>query len=312
MPADEHSINGFDAYTIRSADGGSFVTCVPERGGILTSIVMPGGEAPRELLYHHDFLWNETIDDLPGAWPFCFPVCARLERDGQVGVYNYDGQQYHLSIHGFAWQLPWDIELDADDMFTLVLRDNEQTRQQYPFEFEIRLQYKIEDGRLLCRQTYTNRGNKAMPYNAGFHPYFLTPIPQMGKANVSLNYNPQRRFVYNDRLTDIVGETDCFATPVSIATAEINEQLTQVGADKTAFLTFPDGDKIEMTAEGVEDEDLFPFIQLYTMAEKPFFCIEPWMGQPNAMNSVLGMRWLEPGQSEQGLLHLKLHPNKTS
>ena len=84
----------------------------------------------------------------------------------------------------------------------------------------------------------------------------------------------------------------------------INERITRVGEDREAKLRLPDGLTIHLAAEGVEDSDLFPYIQLYTMADKPFFCVEPWMAFPNALNTVAGARWLKPGQSERGMLRV--------
>jgi galactose mutarotase-like enzyme len=292
--------------TITSADGSTQATFVPARGGAACSIIMPGKQGPRELLYLHDFFWDEKIDDLPGGWPFCFPVCARLTRQNKRGAYLYDGKIYEMKIHGFAWYEAWTVEKAGDDYLILVLRDNAHTRQGYPFSFELKLKYKVTRARLTCEQTYHNLSPKPMPYYAGFHPYFLTPPVDAGKEKVRLNYHPTRHLIYNSDLTDIAGEAALFNLPVSVTDTKINEQLTMVGEDKTIELQYPDGDKIHMVAEGVEDPNLFSYIQLYTMAKKPFICVEPWMAFPNAMNSVYGVRWLAPGDSEHGLLTLWL------
>src|SRR3990167_6286161 len=96
-------MNGFDTVTLTASDGMTKATFVPQRGGTACSIIMPGKQGPRERLYLHYFFWDKTIDDLPGGWPFCFPVCARLMRQHQHGAYLYDGKIYHLPIHGFSW-----------------------------------------------------------------------------------------------------------------------------------------------------------------------------------------------------------------
>ena len=41
------------------------------------------------------------------------------------------------------------------------------------------------------------------------------------------------------------------------------------------------------------------------MADQPFFCVEPWMGHPNAMNTVAGVHWLAPGGSVRGVFSCK-------
>jgi galactose mutarotase-like enzyme len=286
------------AYTITSKDGLTQATFIPERGGSGSSMVMPGEQGPRELLFFDK--------DRFSGWPFCFPVCGRLERQGRLNSYYYDGHEYELPIHGFAKNKPWTV-IDSDSEHLLLeLRDDEETRRVYPFHFTVQLHYEIANRRLTCRQTYINHGDRPMPYYAGFHPYFLTPPPAQGKAQVMLNFAARRRLRYNQNLTEIVGEQSLFNVPVSVANPEIHEQLMQLGEDKTVHLRYPGKDVLSMAAEGVEDINLFSYLQLYSPPDQPFICTEPWMGVPNSLNSVAGVRWLAPGASEHGVLRLWL------
>ena len=296
--------NGFEVYTISSQDGSTHASFVPARGGAGSSIIVPSKDGPRELLFLHDWFWDHSNQHIPGGWPFLFPVCARIERDGKKGDYLYDGRVYNLPSHGFGPKKEWDVVEHANDSVTLQLKEDEETLKEYPFQFTVTLKYRVEPSRLVCEQTYHNTGGMPMPYYAGFHPYFLTPSPEVGKEETMLDYSPKRRFVYNDRLTDLVNTREVPDLPTAVTNEDINENLTQVGKDKETRLILPDGLTIHMAAEGVEDPDLFPYVQLYTMPEKPFFCIEPWMGYPNAINAVKGARWLEPGRAEHGLLCL--------
>jgi len=210
-----------------------------------------------------------------------------------------------MQSHGFGPRIPWKVlATDRDDTLILQLTDTDATRQMYPFRFEVRLTYRAEKDALACEQIYSNRGNVAMPYYAGFHPYFRITAPGEGKEKVLLDYKPVRAFKYNERLTDLAGETALPSLPAAVTDPTINERITRVGEDRETKLALPDGLTIHMAAEGVEDSDLFPYIQLYTMADKPFFCVEPWMGFPNALNTVAGARWLKPGQSERGMLRM--------
>ena len=302
----KQNIKGFDVYTIATRDGLTRASFVPERGGVGTSIVMPGREGPRELLFHYPHLWDPRAKDLPGGWPFCFPICGRLQRQAAVGSYYYDGRTYELPIHGFAWSKPWRVMDAGDDYLEMELRDDEQTRLVYPFHFTVQLRYEIAHQRLFCRQTYTNHGDRPLPYYAGFHPYFATPAPDQGKNQVILNLHANRRMRYNQQLTDIVGELPLLAMPSKITNPELHEQLMQLGEDKELHLIYPNHDVIGMAAEGIEDPNLFPYLQVYSPADQPFVCVEPWMAYPNALNSVSGVRWLAPAQSEHGLLRLWL------
>lgn len=286
-----------EIYTIFSKDGSTRAAFAPDRGGAATSIIMPGRDGPRELLFSS----KEVL-----GWPFCFPVCGRLEYQGQLNRYEYDGHVYELPIHGFAAHLPWKVKSVDEGHICLTLRDTETTRAAYPFHFNVELWYEISHRKLICRQIYTNHGDRPMPYYAGFHPYFLTPLPQSGKNRVILNFQPIRHLRYNESLTDIIGEEDLLTLPASAADPQIHEQLSQLGENHDIHLQFPDGDSLHMSAEGVEDQNLFSYLQIYSPADQPFICVEPWMGFPNALNKSEGTRWLAPGQTEHGVLRLWL------
>ncbi|MFT3742090.1 MAG: aldose epimerase [Gammaproteobacteria bacterium] len=298
-------VAGWDAYTIASDDQSTQAQFLPDRGAMGCSLIMPGSNGPRELLFLHDYFNDPNEKRFTGGWPFCFPVCGRLKRYGQEGYYYYDGQVYQLDIHGFASQLPWEVVDFGEQHLHMRLSATAATLAQYPFEFEIELAYHISRGLLECRQTYKNKGARPMPYYAGFHPYFATPGLKQGKANVVFNCEPVKSLAYNETLTDLIGGCETFPLPTSI-TADINERLLVLGQNKTTQLTYPDGDILKMTVTGVEDPNLFPYLQIYTPLKQPFICIEPWMGHPNALNSVEGVRWLAPGASEHGDLSLEL------
>lgn len=304
--------HGYEIYTINSAKGEIQASFIPERGGTGCSIQVWDGNTNREILYLHDFFWEKNWDDLPGGWPFLFPVCARVERNGITGNYLYDGRVYQMPMHGFAWRMPWQV-VDASKTNELVLslQDNAQTQQVFPFSFTVTLIYKVISSTksagpvLICEQIYANHSHEAMPYYAGFHPYFLTPMLQDGKGNVMLDYRPVKQYLYNENFTDLIGERQpLFKVPVAITQPEINEQLTRVAKDKTARIMYPDGFRIQLEAEGVSDSEMFSYIQLYTIPDKPFFCVEPWMSFPNAINTVAGVRWVQPGKEERAVLRL--------
>jgi galactose mutarotase-like enzyme len=303
--ARKESQHGADVLTIESPAGSARASFVPEFGGIGSSLVMPSKSGPRELLFLHDFFWDRPYPKTRGGWPFLFPTCGRLCRDGKDDIYLFEGRRYELPSHGFSLRVPWQVaDASRPDALVLRLAADTWTRERYPFEFEIVLAYRIEDRALVCEQTYANRGDRPMPYYAGFHPYFLTPEPERGKDKALLHFDATRRMLYNERLNDLVGSTEAPASPVGVSDPAINEMLAVFGADKSTTLVLPDGFSIHMAAEGVEDRDLFPYLQLYTIPEKPFFCVEPWMAFPNALNTVRGVRWIPPRSAEHGILRL--------
>lgn len=300
-----HKIHGYDVYTMIAPDNKTKATVVPDRGAWIASLILPFQSGAREVLFQHDYAWNKEINDLLGGLPFLFPVCARLSRQNKIGCYLYDGKLYELKIHGFSWYEKWEVVSVLENSIELILRDNINTRLRYPFQFEVRLLFAVSAGKLSCRQIYKNcEKSRAMPYYAGFHPYFLTPRMNAGKEKVVLNFYPARRLKYNDTLTDIIGEQPVLKMPANITDPALNEQLFILGEEKLATLIFANGDVLKINAQGVQDPDIFSYLQLYTIPEKPFFCVEHWMSFPNALNTVYGVRWLNAGESEEAVFEI--------
>ncbi len=296
--------NGFDVYRLRAEDGLSEVEVVPELGAVVSALRLSWNGALREVLFQHPFFWDRQAERTRGGYPFLFPICGRLERDGVAGCYLYDGRLYQMKNHGFSMRMPWEVIEATASTLTVRLRDTEATRLQYPFEFEVTLRFETGGGAFCVKQEYANTGRDPMPYYAGFHPYYLTPPPGAGKERTRIRYKAESQLRYNGRLTDIVGRDAPPALPQFITSPELHERLTEVNPGGDVELIYPGGMVLHTVAEGEQDPRLFPFVQLYTMDECPFFCVEPWMGFPNALNSVKGSRWLAPGQRERGVLRV--------
>ncbi len=291
---------GMTVYRIREAAGKGEATIVPELGAVMSSLRLAGPGGLRELLYCHPHFWDPAAERTRGGFPFLFPVCGRLERDGASGAYLFEGQLYSMKNHGFSMRVPWEVVKADDTSLVVSLTDSEESRRLYPFGFRVTLTFRFEGGTFVIDQAYENTGTRPLPYYAGFHPYFLTPAPGRGKDATMLDYKPAARWVYNARLTEVVATEAPPAMPRSVTDPAINEMLTTVGADRETRLVYPDGMVLHARADGVEDPGLFPFVQLYTMEDRPFFCVEPWMGFPNALNTATGSRWIAPGKTDHG------------
>ena len=291
----------FDVRHIAARDGKTTAAIVPELGGIVSSFVAPVKGMPRETLFLHDWFWDRAAKRTRGGIPFIFPICGRLERDGAQDTYLYRGRRHTMPPHGFASRMAWRVAgRSRADGISLEFKDTPDTRAMYPFSFHLELRYHVAPGRLVCAQTYANTGKDPMPFYAGFHPYFLTP-PGSGKRKTRVAFNAVRAFKYNAALTDIVDTKPVPRTPRPIVSPALDELLAEAVLPATASLLFPDGHSLTTSARGIELPGMFAYLQFYTMPDKPFFCMEPWMGFPNALNTVAGARWLAPGTTMHGV-----------
>jgi galactose mutarotase-like enzyme len=298
----ETNNNGFSVYRIKAADGTASAEIVPELGAIVSSLKLPWKQELREVLYQQPFFWDRETERTRGGLPFLFPVCGRMERNGINGAYLYNGRIYQIKIHGFSMRMPWVVDAEAPDSLTVSLRDTEATRAIYPFEFHVTLRFKMGSGGLNIEQEFKNKGGHPLPYYAGFHPYFLTPPAGAGKDATTVQLAGVSKWSYSASYADIVGRGAVPDFPVSVGNSTINEGLIEVEDPCEAIMHYPDGVALHMVAVGEGGRRMFPFVQLYTIADKPFFCMEPWMGFPNSMNSMGSVRWLPPDGLEKAVL----------
>lgn len=293
------TFQGYDVYRITCRQSGGRADIVPKLGGVVASWQVTESGVMKELLFRHEWFWDRAATRTRGGIPFMFPICGRLERGGEEGVYRWQHVLYRMPIHGFAMRVTWEVIDAREDEVTLELRDNDATRTMYPFLFRVQLRWRVSGDELVSEQEFENAGSAAMPYAAGFHPYFLTPEVGAGKERVMVSYRARRKLLYNQRLTEIVGECMAPPAPISIEAPEINETLLEVEEGSVGRLDYPDGSALEVSAGGMGVQGMWPYLQMYTMPEKPFFCVEPWMSFANALNLAYGMRWLGPGERER-------------
>ena len=299
--APERIFDGIRVFSIASADGAACADIVPELGGIVSSLRLVGG---RECLFRHKWFWDPAAPETRGGIPLLFPICGRLLHDDVPGQYRIGGQSFVMPIHGFAMRVPWEVaDASQPDSLRLRLADSPPTRAMFPFAFELELLYAVASKGFSCRLSVRNAGDTPMPFYAGFHPYFATPLPGSGKKHTVFEANPCARHVYDSTKTRIVGSAPPPAFPLSVADDAGAGSLLEMGKDHETRIRFPDGFEIRQAASPV-----FRFRQLYTLPEEPFFCDEPWMAPAGSLNRPGGARLLPPGRSESGTISIAPGP----
>lgn len=298
-----------DQNVIEIGRGGSLLRVAPQAGGRLLSWHRHG-----ESIIH----WPDSADWsqpalVRGGNPLLFPFIARHRVDGVIGRWrDAQGVVREVPLHGFARDLPFEAQVDAaGDAVRMTLTDSDATRAGYPFSFRFEAAYRlIDENTLEVELTTTNTARKGavplpspLPYYAGHHFYFALPHAQRGAASLTLPRN-----VYRHQLAD---GTTTAPTPGATRYRFDDPQIV----DRFHCLDGEPGRtvRIEMpTLKRAIDIDLrrpgstpWYAVTSWTLAaDSDFYCIEPWLGLPDAIHSGLGLRWLAPGQRETATLRI--------
>jgi len=223
-----------------------------------------------------DLLWNGDPAVWAGRAPILFPIVGML-RDGQ---YRSGGARYALPRHGFARNRRFTLTERGPSSVTLRLSADAQTRAVYPFEFELDVNFSIEEASLTVTSWIRNRGREVMPASLGYHPAFTWPLP----------YGEPRSAHFIEFETEEPAPLRCLdetgllrpepqATPVEHRRLSLRDELFAHDAlifdrlsSRTVTYGGEVGPRIAVSFPGV------PYLGIWTKPGAGFICIEPWQG----------------------------------
>lgn len=269
----------FDHFQIHTLadDSGNLLSVVPERGAIISRFEIAG----KAIFYLDQDSLNDTSKNVRGGNPVLFPICGPLAG----GTCQINGNTYAMKQHGFARNLPWQVieENVASESASICLEltSNDTTRSQYPFDFSVKFTYKLTPKGLTILQKYENLSKTTMPFYAGFHPYFVAPDKQAVNLEVDADE-------YDDFLTKKTFPVEKIIN--FDAGTETNGAFHNVRGNKVVFSNFGQDQTIEIAFQ-----EPYKHVVIWALKDKPFICVEPWMGLNNSLNTGESVFYLDSG-----------------
>ena len=244
---------------------------------ISASINTIGAELSRLEKNNKNYIW--TVDE--AFWnktsPILFPIVGRLKNDS----YSINGKSYELPRHGFARNFDFKIENQTENSALFSLESNAETLQQFPFEFELKMEYRLTENGLEITYLVSNKSNEVMPFSIGAHPAFAI---DNAFDNYSLVFNQSEKMISHQL------ENEQFDGSVR----EIEAKNGKINLDYSLFekdaLVFRELESNEITLQHNNEFILkmifegFPYLGIWTKPNAPFLCIEPWCGLADNVN----------------------------
>jgi galactose mutarotase-like enzyme len=257
-----------------------------ENQELKVSIHRKGAEI--QSLFHkfHDleYMWGGD----PAFWgkhsPLLFPIVGTLKGN----TYYYGGKAYSLPRHGFARDREFIVETQRADAITFLLQSDEQTWAVYPFEFELRVGYRLVSNKVATTYQIRNPSSEPMYFSIGGHPAFRVPlIPGTEYTDYYLEFDgveeTPRWPISKDGLIGrkpipLLEDTavlplrkELFAKDALVLKHPISAGVTlrSGGTDRRLRMDFPG----------------FPFLGIWAASNADFVCIEPWCGIADPVDS---------------------------
>lgn len=234
-----------------------------------------------------EYLWQGDPKYWGDRAPNLFPFIGRLTNDS----YRYQGKVYPMHIHGLAASMEFVSVEQTENSVTMELRSSEETLAQYPFEFSLKIGYRLRENTVDISYQVENLSGCTMPFGIGGHPGFnvpLLPEEQFGDYELSfacpcqpdrigfspavyMNGRDERYPLREDRFLDMHhGLFDEDAVILKNMAREVT--LRSKVSGRGVCVTYPD----------------MPYLGIWhwPKTDAPYVCIEPWTSLPSRQDVV--------------------------
>lgn len=240
-----------------------------EIGAELKSLMMDGRE----------YIWPGNPEIWKSSCPLMFPVCGGLKEDR----YTYQGKSYPMTRHGFARTSLFAVEAMTDTQVVFLLKSGQETIAVYPFDFELRVRYTLEERSVRVEYRVKNLGAETMYFSIGSHEGYFTPegiedYDVLFPEKETLNSYVLCGTILSDNQIPILREQNYL--PLYEKYFMIDTLVFKDLKSRSATL------RNRKTGRAIRVE--FPDAQYFMIWHKPgapYLCLEPWNGVADRLGS---------------------------
>jgi aldose 1-epimerase len=208
---------------------------------------------------------------------------------------NFDGNPH--SVHGMAWQRPWQVASHSATAAELLLQHPGDA--DWPYAFSVRQTFALDDAGLSVALVFTNTDPRAQPVGLGWHPYF----PKRSRSRLHIELAER-------------WDNDATGLPT--------RRVPQSGLDgDVAHLDFDNCFAGWRGTAQLRDEKLnvrlrseLPYLVVFTPPTRDYFCVEPVSHVSNAIHmadpAAHGLVNLQPQSVLQAQMRLDVSPVQKS
>lgn len=282
--------------------GKSTFLALPEKGARLMNWnVTLGDGSVRDVIY-----WPENADFnafalVRGGNPILFPFNARVFDRGDIHFWRAsDGERRPMPMHGIARQGDFKVtRIDARG-FAAQFVPGDEARRCYPYDYEFTVTYRFEPFGLTCEFALANLGREPLPWSAGHHFYFTLPWTEGATRADYVIRIPAGKRLRQDATGALV-EGPALQVEESLANPALVDAL-HTGLRGNEIVFGERGRPGDVVVRLGADKVPPPTATLVTWtlsADAPYYCVEPWMGPPNAPEHKVGLHFVAPGDTQR-------------
>lgn len=225
-----------------------------------------------------EYMWCADPEYWGRTSPVLFPFVGNVSGK----QYRTKGKIYDMGQHGFARDMEFTLESQTDNEIWFVLRSNEETLAKYPYEFVLKLGYRLDGAKVEVLWHVENPSEEELPFAIGGHPAFYCPVTSgVKQSDCYIQF-------------DVAGPLKCstidgYLVGDRVDTYELEDGMLRI--DEHLF----DNDALIIEKQNIKKVSLCdpkkqvfltieldaPLLGIWRPADPgaPFVCIEPWYGR---------------------------------
>lgn len=245
-----------------------------------------------------EYMWQGDAKYWAGRNPILFP---------QVGntydkVQRINGKEYHMGNHGLARHAKFTCLNHNGNKVSLVFESDAATKELYPFDFALYVEYTLEGSRLSIDYRIENKSSEEMPFGFGLHPAFNCPID---KGEDFSDY----WIAFSAQEDQMAITTDCLIDnklPLTRNLFNVFPTVIYKGLNSSNVRLTNGKHTVEV---GVAN---YPYLAFWSPSDAPFVCIEPWYSHGDFtkvdkdFSQREGMITLNPGESFYATYYIEI------
>ena len=216
-----------------------------------------------------EFIWGGNTDIWYGQSPILFPIIGRLLDD----KYRLNDKEYTMPKHGIVRKKPFKLIDKTENSLKFIQSDDEESLKEYPYHFDLIVEFKITDNGLSVTHTVVNKNDCVMYYSFGAHPAFNCEIGDY------LEFSENEELLTERIDHDSILIEEKFPVNIDGNKLTITENLFD---DDALILSGYKSQAISLKSNNHNRVVKFnfdsPLLGIWAKPGAPYVCIEPWWG----------------------------------
>jgi galactose mutarotase-like enzyme len=223
-----------------------------------------------------EYIWEGDPEFWGKHSPILFPIVGSLKNNSYV----YNKKEYHLSRHGFAREMEFELIEKSEKSATFSLISSIETKKVYPFDFELQICYSLDENKLNIDYKVISQNDFVMPFSIGAHPAFAL---EGDFANYSIEFQQQENLNYFLLEDSLISNS---SNEILLKNRQLDLNYKLFENDALVFKTL-ESKSITILKNAVPLLKVhfaaFPNLGIWTVKNAPFLCIEPWFGYSDTL-----------------------------